>query len=58
MIGRMELDDVAAKAFWIEGIELRRVLVSTPRQREHIRRAPLPAERGKRCRIASRAGSP
>jgi hypothetical protein len=41
----MELDDVAAKAFRIENVELRRILIGAARQGEHVCRAPLPAER-------------
>ena len=48
VIGRMKFDDVAAKALWVKGVEFRRVLVGTAREREHLGRAPLPPERRER----------
>ena len=36
VIGRMELDEVAAKALGVEGFQLRRVLVRLPREVEHL----------------------
>jgi hypothetical protein len=42
----MELDDVAAKALRVEGVELRRIFVGTAPEREHFRGTPLPPEGG------------
>ena len=46
VVGRMELDDVAAKALRVEGVELRRIFVGATPEREHLCRSPLPPEGG------------
>ena len=55
VIGRMEFDHVAAEAFRIEGVELRRILVGAAGGREHFGRAPLPSERRQRHRLVTGA---
>ena len=58
VIGRMELDHVAAEALRVEGVEFRRVLIGAPRRREHPGRAPLPSEGGERRRLVACAIHP
>ena len=53
MVGGMELDPVAAKAFGVEGVKLRRIFVGLPAKRKHLGTAPVPAEFGQRRALLS-----
>jgi hypothetical protein len=51
----MELDDIAAKALRVEGVELWRILVGAAAEREHLGRSPLPPEGRQSRRFSARA---
>ena len=55
VIGRMKLDRIAAITLGVKAMELRRIFVGLPRQREHVGGAPLLTEGGERGQFRSRA---